>query len=274
MQKPIQLLTQALIYILRPIVRISLRYGLACNSFNELVRRLYVEVAAKEFTEKGRKQTVARISVLTGINRKDVKRIHELPSVEQSGIDESFNRSVRVISGWLRDTSFRDKKGDPEALPFDGEQYSFTRLVKLYSGDMSARVMADELLRVGAIEYTRHGDLRLTSRGFVPGGDEVDKLKMLGTDVGDLIETIDHNMQHATERSRFQRKVAYINFPAKHLPKFRELNAELSQHLLEQLNKWLAAHDKGGSRLPRTRVGVGIYQFEESSESAEEEKQQ
>jgi len=248
---------------MRPLVRMALRYGFAYNSFNELVKRMYVEVANEVLAKEGRKQTITRISVLTGINKKITKKILELPRVEHSGVDESFNRSVRVISGWLRDKEFRDKKGDPEALPFDGTEISFTELVKRYSGDMSARVLAEELLRVEAVEYTRHGELRLTSRGYVPGGDEVDKLKILGTDVNDLIETIDHNLCCDDEDTRFQRKVAYINFPTEHLPKFRELNAELSQNQLEQLNRWLADHDEKNYQGPVSRVGVGIYQFEE-----------
>lgn len=256
------LLTNALSRLLRPVIRIALRFGFAFNSFNELVKRLYVEVAKSDFAEPSRKQTTARVSVLTGINRKDVKRISELPPVEESGVDESFNRSVRVISGWIRDRDFRDKKGDPDALPFDGDEFSFTELVRRYSGDMSPRVLADELLRVGAVEYTRHGDLRLTSRGYVPGGDDADKLKILGDDVRDLVNTIDHNMQSAPDDALFQRKVAYIHFPAEHLPKFRELNSDLSQHLLEQLNKWLAEHGSDNSSSERVRVGVGIYQFE------------
>lgn len=268
MPSPSQLLTRTLSRLLRPLIRISLRYGFAFNSFSELVKRLYIEVAENDFTENNRRQTMARISVLTGINRKDAKRLSDLPPVEESGVDESFNRSVRVISGWLRDHDFRDKKGDPEALPFDGDAFSFIELVRRYSGDMSPRVLADELLRVGAVEYTRHGDLRLTSRGYVPGGDEVDKLRILGDDVRDLINTIDHNMQCDPENTLFQRKVAYVSFPAEHLPKFRELNSELSQHLLEQLNKWLAAHDNLESPSSEyVRVGVGVYQFEHSISS-------
>jgi hypothetical protein len=263
MQTPSQIFTSALIKLMRPLIRIALRYGFDYNSFSELVKRMYVEVAREELARDGRKQTIARISVLTGINKKITKRIMELPKIESTGVDGSFNRSVRVISGWLRDKDFRDKKGDPEALPFDGDDYSFTELVKRYSGDMSAKPLAEELLRVEAVEYTRHGDLRLTSRGYVPGGDEVDKLKILGTDVSDLIETIDHNMQNDGDNSRFQRKVSYINFPTEKLSKFRELNAGLSQNLLEQLNRWLADQESENVDGPVSRVGIGIYQFEE-----------
>jgi hypothetical protein len=263
MQTPSQIFTDSLIKLMRPVIRISLRYGFAYNSFSELVKRMYVEVASEELAREGRKQTIARISILTGINKKITKRIMELPAIETTGVDDSFNRSVRVISGWLRDKDFRDKKGDPESLPFDGEAISFTELVKRYSGDMSAKPLAEELLRINAVEFDRHGDLRLTSRGYVPGGGEVDKLKLLGSDVSDLIQTIDHNIQNTGNARRFQRKVAYINFPTEHLPKFRELNAELSQNMLEQLNKWLAGHESEKTDESVCRIGVGIYQFEE-----------
>ena len=263
MQTSSQLFVQSLIKLIRPLVRLAIRYGLTYNSFNELVNRMYVEEAGNQLRREGKKQTIAHISVLTGINKKITKRIMEMPHLEESGIDDSFNRSVRVISGWLRDKDFRDKKGDPESLSFDGVKHSFTELVKRYSGDMSAKVIAEELLRVDAIEYTRHGDIRLTSRGYVPGGGEAEKLNVLGTDVRDLVETIEHNIVSEDEDKRFQRKVAYINFPSQHLSKFRELNAQLSQNLLEQLDLWLAEHDDSGVTEDVSRVGIGIYQFEE-----------
>ena len=263
MQTPSRLFVQSLIKLIRPLVRMAIRYGLTYNSFNELVNRMYVEEASNLLRVEGKKPTIAHISVLTGINKKITKRMMALPPLEESGIDNSFNRSVRVISGWLRDKDFMDKKDDPESLPFDGVEHSFTELVKRYSGDMSAKVLAEELLRVDAIEYTRHGDLRLTSRGYVPGGGEVDKINILGTDVRDLIETIDHNILCNEEEKRFHRKVAYIHFPGRHMAKFRELNARLSQNLLEQLNLWLADHDENDADEELSRVGVGIYQFEE-----------
>jgi hypothetical protein len=54
-------------------------------------------------------------------------------------------------------------------------------------------------------------------------GDEV-KIHILGTDVGHLISTIDHNLQIETGLNKqpyFQRKVLYDNLPAEVLPEFR-----------------------------------------------------
>ena len=259
-------LVEAIVRILTPLVRILLKSGVSCGAFTELVRRVYVEVADRDFTVSGRKQSVSRIAVITGLNRKEVTRIRGLPPIDSTEIDERYNRAARVISGWLRDPQFLDKKGDPDALPFEGE-HSFSALVKKYSGDMPARAVADELMRVQAVEHTAHGELRLTARGYVPRGSEVEKLQVLGTDTRDLIATIEHNLTHPPEQARFQRKVGYDNLPIETGAAFHKLSTRLGQGVLEQLNEWLAERDRdctpdveGSGRM---RLGLGIYVIEE-----------
>lgn len=260
------ILVEAVVRLLRPLIRILLRHGVSCGAFTELVRRVYVEVADQEFTVEGRKQSVSRIAVITGLNRKEVARIHKLPPIEKTGVDERYNRAVRVISGWLRDPQFHDSKGDPDSLCFEGER-SFSELVKKYSGDMPPRSVADELERVQAIEVTPHGELRLSARGYVPGGGELEKLQVLGTDTRDLIDTIDHNLTHSPEQARFQRKVSYDNVPLDHVEAFHRLSSRLAQNVLEQLNDYLAKRDRDSNPkvkgTGRVRLGLGIYQIQE-----------
>ncbi|MDH3715114.1 MAG: DUF6502 family protein [Gammaproteobacteria bacterium] len=261
------MLLQALARILRPVVRVLLRHGITADACNDVVRRVYVDVAEREFQISGRKQTTARISLLTSINRKEVARLKKLPIVERQLLDEHHNRAARVISGWLRDATFLDSKGDPDTLPMEGER-SFTELVKRHSGDVPPRAIADELQHVGAIEYTAHDELRLSARGYVPESGDAEKLQILGTDVRDLIETIDHNLTHAGAQARYQRKVQYDNIPVRHLDAFRHLSARLGQGVLEHLNEWLAERDRdagnGSDGSGRVRLGLGIYQIEET----------
>ncbi len=268
-------LVEAIVRILTPLVRILLRHGVSCGALTELVRRVYVEVADRDFTVAGRKQSVSRIAVITGLNRKEVTRIRGLPPIEATAIDERYNRAARVISGWLRDPQFQDKKGDPDTLPFEGE-HSFGALVKKYSGDMPARAVADELMRVRAIELTPHDELRLTARGYVPSGSEAEKLQVLGTDTRDLIATIEHNLTHPPEQARFQRKVSYDNVPIESINAFNKLSTRLGQGVLEQLNEWLAERDRDSSPevqgSGRVRLGLGIYVIEEVIEEGAEDQ--
>lgn len=258
-------LSAAVVRLLRPLVRLLLRNGMSYGAFADLAKWVYVDVATNEFGVAGRRQTDSRVSVITGLTRKEVARLKGTDVPDDHAAAEHYNRAARVIGGWLRDTRFVDAAGRPAALAFDGDS-GFSALVKAYSGDMPPRAVLDELLRVGAVERGDDGRLALLTAAYVPRDGDAGRLHILGSDVALLIDTIDHNLRAADE-PRFQRKVAYDNLPAEAIPALRALTAEKGQALLEELNRVLAAHDRdinpaaaGGGR---KHAGVGIYYFEE-----------
>lgn len=247
--------------VLRPIVRILIRNGVPSDVMTQVVRKVYVDVAAEEFRLDGKRQTVSRISVITGLHRKEVARLRSTNAVEVGSAASERNRAAAVLTAWLRDPAFLDRKGDPLDLPFAGTN-SFSELVRRYSGDMKPRAMADEFLASGALE-TVAGRLRMSARGYVPGTDGDDMVEMLGTDAAQLIETIDHNMQ--SDDKRYQRKVEYIGVPVEHAAEFRALSARLSQHLLEELDRWLASREATAASGDSTMtLGLGIFQIEDA----------
>ena len=67
-------LTAAVARILRPLVRILLKNGISYQTFANIARNQFVEIAQKEFCVEGRKQSVSRIAVITGLTRKEVGR--------------------------------------------------------------------------------------------------------------------------------------------------------------------------------------------------------
>jgi len=124
----------------------------------------------------------------------------------------------------------------------------------------------DELLRVNSVERLENGAIRLKPRAFIPDTQESDKLAILGTDVKDLITTIDHNICSEADRF-FQRKVAYDNLPQEILGQLREMTEGKGQALLEEMDLWLAEQDRDNNPSVkgsgRKRAGIGIYYFEE-----------
>ena len=66
MSESIQLvLANAILTLLKPLVRILLRNGVAYGSFAELAKKTYVDVAFEELAPPGKKQTISRVSALT-----------------------------------------------------------------------------------------------------------------------------------------------------------------------------------------------------------------
>ncbi|MCG7963450.1 MAG: DUF6502 family protein, partial [Candidatus Thiodiazotropha taylori] len=237
-----KILTASILKLLRPLVRLMLRNGFTYGDFADLSKWTFMDVASKEFGIPGRKQTVSRVSVITGLTRKEVSRLQKIDTPDDSAIAHQYNRAARVISGWLRDKRFTDKKGEPAALEFDKGKNSFSDLVREHSGDVPPRAIYDELLRVGTIAKNESGKITLLSDGYIPRTGETGKLHILGTDVELLIDTIDHNLQTGSQSPFFQRKVAYDNLPAEALPEFRNLSAEKSQALLLECDKYLSRH--------------------------------
>jgi len=258
--------SSALYAALRPLVRVLLRHGFSFKSFAQVAKRLYVEIGMNEFGIEGRPQTISRVAVLTGLTRKDVQRVLNRGSFDDPQARERYNRAARVVAGWVRDADFADENGSPARLAMDGNP-GFGMLVKRYSGDVPARAVLDELLRVGTVRRLADGRVELVSRAYVPRTSDLDKIAILGTDVADLITTIDHNLQQGEWNPFFQRKVMYDNLPKEAIAEFRQLCAEQAQHLVEHLDKWLSRHDRDmNPRVKgtgRTRAGLGLFYFEE-----------
>jgi len=257
--------------LLVPLVRMFLRNGKAARSFYELLKQVYVDLAKEEFGINGKKATVSRIAILTGLTRKEVQALLAQRIDGGQTLDEEYNRAARVISGWLRDPKFSDGRGHPAPLPLNGKRGSFEALVKAYSGDIPVRAMLDELLHTGAVEQLKNGKICLRTRGFIPQKSAPEKLHILGTDTADLIATIDHNISIAPKKPRFQRKVMYDNIPIEAAQEFRAIAAARAQELLESLDRWLSNRDRDvnptSAGSGRVRTGVGIYHFEDQLEA-------
>ncbi|MEZ5559362.1 MAG: DUF6502 family protein [Pseudomonadales bacterium] len=266
-----QKLLQAAQRILRPLVRVLLRNGIPSDALTEVVRKTYVDVAADEFGIAGKRQTLARISVITGLNRKEVARLQKIAPVDDTDT-VWWNRAAHVMASWLRDPAFQDRKGDPLDLPFTGKAPSFSDLVRKHSGDMHPRAVADELLRLGAVEEVE-GRLRMTSRGYVPAADPERIIEILGRDTAEFMETIDHNLQSEEERRLLQLKVLSDNVPAEYVDEFNAYSRRLARAVLEELSRWLSQRDRGrdwSGDDERVVLGLGVYQINRTARPAAE----
>ncbi|HEX6705857.1 MAG TPA: DUF6502 family protein [Albitalea sp.] len=266
---PQRALKLAIGHLLRPLFRVLLRNAVSYGAFEEIAKRVYVQVTLDDFGIPGKKPSISRASILSGLTRKEVQRLLSEPAELALDTTDRYNRAARVLTAWGRDPDFLDAAGQPLALAPD----AFAALVKRHSGDMPARAVRDELVRVGAVQEHDDGRLAPLTGAYVPQDSPVDKIGILGTDVADLVDTIDHNLQHGSDDPRFQRKVMYHSIPVESLPAFRKLSATQAQALLEKFDRWLAEHDTDfapAAEAPaRARVGVGIYYFEQALEPSD-----
>ncbi len=230
-------------FMLRPLARILLRRGMGYGEFAEAAKAAFVDAAQIDLAIPGRKQTTSRISTITGLSRKEVHRLLNQNEAEQIEALHKLNRAARVISGWVSDPRFLDPNGQPVSLNFEEGSPNFSQLVKDYSGDITARTIADELSRTGAIEQDSEGQLRLVKQAYIPDAGSVEQFKLLSENLAELMNTIEHNIENEDDKY-FQRKVYYDNIPVESVAELRQLINDRAQQCLEDINKVLAKHDR------------------------------
>ena len=258
-----KVLHQTVLRLLRPLARVLLNHGFSHGAFAEVSRQAFVEEGFAHMERAGKRPTVSGVSALTGLSRKEVKRLHESDSDSLNAAAQRRNRAIRVISGWTNDAEFLSD-GKPTPLTLDGEQGSFAALVKRYSGDVTPAAMLSLLEESGNIR-TSDGKVVLEKITFIPMSTPVDKLNILGTDVGELIGTIGHNMMAKPGDRLFQRKVSTTLVRKDVLGDFRELSNRRSQELLEEYDAWLSEREvKSEADDEAAYVAVGIYYVEQS----------
>jgi len=252
--------------MLRPLVRLLLRHGVSHAEFADWSKQAFVREAEDNFGVGGKKTTVSRIATVTGINRKEVKRIQELPE-DGSAQSSKHNRAARVVTGWLQDSDFIDKQGAAIPLEYGDPDKSFNQLVKRYSGDVPARAILDELVRVGAVMRDKDTDIvTLHRKGYVPHESKEDMLNLFADSSTDLLTTLDHNISSPASDSRLQLSVVYDNISNDSLAKFKVLSRKKAGELLKELDKFLSSEDRDlnpdNQGDGRNRAGLGLYLIE------------
>ncbi|MGB5689156.1 MAG: DUF6502 family protein, partial [Woeseiaceae bacterium] len=136
-----QKVLDAFLLVLRPVVKILLRYGVGVGEFVEIVKMSYVDVASSEFGIRGRPTNISRIAVMTGLTRKEFRRLRNNLDSDVQRLAVKSTPLSEVIHRWHSETDFLDKEGRPARLPFSGGENSFSDLVKRFGGDVPPGAM-------------------------------------------------------------------------------------------------------------------------------------
>ena len=267
-----QALLAAYRHLLTPLVRILLRNGISYLEFAEVARQVFVDVAGRDFTLPKRKISLSRIAIMTGLSRKEVARLAREGKNKKGAGGSIFNRAGRVLQGWHTDSDFTGPYGVPLDLKFDdiARKVSFAELVRRYSGDMPARAMFDELLRVGAVRIEGDtGLIRVLSRSYIPEKLDAENIRYFGTQTRNFLDTLDFNMRKsAPGKGRFER----IVFPTEgineiDIEQFDVFLRERGQQFLVELDDWFSARPKPENEKTTVHTGVGIYHYIRSEEA-------
>ena len=253
--------------LMRPLVRILVRHGVSFREFSEAVKTVYVDVGSKDFTLHGKKQTHSRIAIITGLTRKEVARVAENLRRGNHDTRTHADRVSSVLNGWYQDPDFNGPYGIPRELTFDKEHSNFVELVRRYSGDMPARAMLEEVLRVGAVEEIPGGYYRVLSRSYIPLKVDPAIMEFMGQALRDLAETYDFNLNPQTKNPLFERRVwTLTGIRPEQGPEFDEVVRRFGLEFIDRLENWFDINQVPERAEDAIKVGVGIYMFADKNQ--------
>ena len=193
-------LSRALRSVLRPLVRAMIARGLTAPAVYRMLKEVFVEVADRDFRLDGQRPTDSRISVLTGVHRKDIRALRTAAADRAAAAGPGARRvtaMANVVGRWLADPALQDDSGRPRPLPrtAPGEAVSFDRLVAGVSTDIRARTVLDELVRQNLVRLDHAGEqVELLAEAVLGSGDADQKLHFFARNVGDHIDAATANL--------------------------------------------------------------------------------
>jgi Family of unknown function (DUF6502) len=267
-------LVAAIRRVLWPLVRLLVRRGLTFPWLVDLLKPLFVEAAEAEIAAESGRPTISRISVLSGVHRKDVSR-----RVKEFAADPAPPRvhtvGTEIVARWLSEARYLDASGTPRPLPRThrgGGAESFAALAEAVSRDVRPRTILDELLRLGIVRVD-DDSVHLLAQGFVPAAEFDARAFYFGESLHDHLATGANNLEGRAP-PMLERSVYYDELSPASVAKLAARSEELGMQLLTTINRdgmALEASDppRPGERR-RIRLGVFFYSAPVPSASADE----
>jgi hypothetical protein len=269
----IDALLQAVNWLCRPLIRLLIAKGIGYPQLREHLKGLYVEVAEQEFGLDGKPPSDSRIYLLTGVHRKDIKRLRGQAKEERAPGTAAASLGGAIVARWLGLPEYLDADGKPRCLPRKGEagQPGFDELVSSVSKDVRPRTVLDEWLRLGMVSLNEAGAICLDRSAFVPDQDFAEQAFFLGRNVHDHLAACVHNMIEAGP-PMLERSVYYAALRAESVQQLRELAEREGMAVLETINQRaleLQQADAGRDDANR-RMRFGCYWYDTKKQSDEE----
>ncbi len=271
------LIIRAITNVMRPLVKFLIARGVTFPMFAEIMKHVYVEVAAKDYKlSPDAKVTDSRITLLTKVHRKDVRRIRteqEGFDVPEDGVELSSKKAslgAQIVAKWLADKDYIDGAGEPLPLFTLASkakgQPNFEHLVESINVDIRPRVALDEMLSQKMVVMGSDDRITLNKTAFIPEENFEELMGHFDRNLHDHMAAAVHNISQNEkgEHKKFiERSVYYKELTPESVEKLEQLVEEQGMESLITINK--AAYDLAEEDQDKSgndqRMTFGIYYY-------------
>ena len=252
-------------------MRLLIAKGVGLPAITEILKDVYVDMAVREFPVNGKRQTDSRVSLLTGVHRKDVKRLRDVSDRAADDDNITTPRSIGigalVVARWVGSPETTDDQGRPLPLPRTAGSPgapSFDSLVEGVSKDVRPRAVLDEWVRLGVARLDKDARkkelVHLNQAAFVPEKGFEEKAFYLGRNIHDHVAAAAHNLL-GDGNPTLERSVHYSDLTPGSVVLLNDATKREGMRALLAINRMaldLAARDKDKTEAT-LRANFGLY---------------
>ena len=257
-------LIKAVTLLCKPLIRLLIEKGVTFPQFRELMKTLYVDVANETFTQDEKQPSDSRIFVLTGVHRKDIKRIREQADTPDQTVSSGASLNGEIVARWTSMPEYLDEKGKPKKLlrSEKNDQAGFDQLVSSVNKDVRPKVILDEWLRLNMVSI-KDDYIVLSRTAYVSNKEFNDMAYYLGHNVHDHLASCVNNIL-VTDDPMIERSVYYASLTENSVNKLRSIANKKGNELLQHLNKQaIKLYDTDKLKDDaKYRMRLGVYWFQ------------
>jgi hypothetical protein len=261
--------------LLRPLVRLMIRGGITFPVLTDVLRRLFVDIVVTDILTEPKARTDSRISLLTGVHRKEIRRYREMPP-DSIAPPQVVTIASQIIARWVGAPQFIDDTGQPRPLPRTAEPgiegLSFDALVCSVTTDIRSRAVLDDWLSQGLVRMTPADHVVLNADAFIPRPGGQEQLFYFARNLHDHVAAGVANISVGDSAPFLDRSVHYDELTpaqAHELEAFARAAAvrvllKVNRKAQELIGAGTAPTSKTPSGQPSRRINFGVFVFSDS----------
>ncbi|ENW22030.1 hypothetical protein F4U02_12120 [Acinetobacter haemolyticus] len=245
--------------IMPQLIHWLIKSGIGYNEFSTALKALFYNEAIKELDAIKQKKTDSAISLLSGLNRRDVRSFcqsyGEYQLVNQFDLQLPISVPARVIGMWINQKL-------PQQIPFQGDQYSFENLVKQVSSEKHPKSILLELKRLGIV-IEEEDYIVLQNSSFTPDP-QADESKQLFTQ--NISDHLSAGISNLTKNSNFLEQAIFADeLSQESVEKLNQLSVDLWNLMSKAIISAAIDYCKLDENDPEAnkRFRLGVYQYDE-----------
>jgi len=273
-------LTRAVENVFRKLIRMLIG-RISLKKLQELIQIIFVEEAETKLRKETPEKNVALadLALLTGVDTRTIKKTRKYiatsnPIHQENTFFDGFMPMFKIFDLWMNDERFFDADlKSPRVLEVDGEQGSFSHLVKLamQSRGLSAQLVLKRLEEIGVINIDASaGTVRLVQDDNIfISKDELDSLEVGFTAIGNLADTVHHNIQSKLndEMKYYQRGSWDFQFDRQKMNYIRETIGSFLGKTDSEARKLIDSLSEPKLQKGQVTAGISMFYFEEEPQN-------